>query len=108
MSADTLSRLAATIRVRRVADAGASYTRQLLDGGAETCARKFGEEAIEAVIAGVSGTPEQLTAEAADVVFHLLVLLEARGLAFAEVTKALEARMQTSGLEEKARRDVSP
>ena len=104
MSADTLSRLVARIRARRSADAGQSYTRQLLDGGAEKCARKLGEEAIEAVIAGVGGTVEQLTAEAADVLFHLLVLLEARGIPFVEVTKMLEARMQTSGLEEKARR----
>lgn len=104
MSADTLSRLAATIQARRAADAGASYTRQLLDAGPEKCARKFGEEAVEVVIAGVSGTREQVTAEAADVLFHLLVLLEARGIAFAEVTTVLEARTQASGLEEKARR----
>ena len=107
MSADTLSRLAETIGARRAADAGQSYTRQLLDAGAEKCARKFGEEAIEAVIAGVSGDAGQLTAEAADVLFHLLVLLEARGIAFAEVTRTLEARMQMSGLEEKARRPAS-
>lgn len=107
MSADTLSRLAATIHARRSTDAGASYTRQLLDAGAEKCASKFGEEAIEVVIAGVSGTDEQVTAEAADVLYHLLVLLEARGIAFAEVTRTLEARTQSSGLEEKARRPTS-
>ena len=106
MSADTLSRLAETIHARRLAEAGASYTRQLLDAGAETCARKFGEEAVEVVIAGVSGSIDQLAAEAADVLFHLLVLLEARGLAFADVTNKLEARMTSSGLEEKARRSV--
>jgi phosphoribosyl-ATP pyrophosphohydrolase len=104
ISADVLSRLAATIHARRAADAGASYTRQLLDAGAEKCARKFGEEAIETVIAGAAGSTEQLTAEAADVLFHLLVLLEARGIAFAEVATVLEGRMGTSGLDEKARR----
>lgn len=104
MPADVLTRLAETIRARRSADAGASYTRQLLDAGPEKCARKFGEEALETVIAGVSGTPEQLTAEAADVLFHLLVLLEARQVALDDVARTLGARMGLSGLEEKARR----
>ena len=104
MTADTLTRLAATIRARRAAAAGSSYTKQLLDAGAEKCARKFAEEAVEAVIAGVAGSPEQLTAEAADVLFHLLVLLEARGVAFADVTAVLEARTTESGLDEKAGR----
>lgn len=107
MTADTLSRLAATIAARRESVAGTSYTKQLLDGGAEKCARKFGEEALETVIAGVSGTPGQLTAEAADVLFHLLVLLEARGVAFAAVATVLEGRMGTSGLDEKAARRTS-
>jgi phosphoribosyl-ATP pyrophosphohydrolase len=104
MTADTLSRLASTIKDRRGSDADTSYTKQLLDAGAEKCARKFGEEAIEAVIAGVSGTPAELTAEAADVLFHLLVLLEARDVTFADVAKVLEGRMGTSGHDEKARR----
>jgi phosphoribosyl-ATP pyrophosphohydrolase len=103
-SAAVIARLAATIHARRVADADTSYTKQLLDAGAEKCARKFGEEAIEAVIAGVSGTREHLTAEAADVLFHLLVLLEARDVPLADVGRVLEGRMGTSGLDEKARR----
>ena len=104
MSADVLARLSATIHARRAADAGTSYTKQLLDAGAEKCARKFGEEAIEAVIAGVSGTREQLIAEAGDVLFHLLVLLEARDITLADVARVLAGRMGTSGLDEKARR----
>jgi phosphoribosyl-ATP pyrophosphohydrolase len=107
MSADPMSRLAATIQTRRHADAGVSYTRTLLDAGAERCARKFGEEAIEAVIAGVAGTDSQLAAEAADVLYHLLVLLEARGVPIAEVYSRLEARTQMSGLAEKAARPAS-
>lgn len=107
-SDDVLSRLVRTISARRESAAGASYTRQLLDAGPERCARKFGEEAVEAVIAGVGGTNAQLTAEAADVIYHLLVLLEARGLAFADVTKVLEDRMGTSGLAEKAGRGRTP
>jgi phosphoribosyl-ATP pyrophosphohydrolase len=104
MSADVLNRLAATIRARRAADAGKSYTKQLLDAGVEKCARKFGEEAIETVLAGVVGSKAHLTAEAADVLFHLLVLLEVRDIAFADVATVLEGRMGTSGLDEKALR----
>lgn len=103
-SDDILSRLARTIAARRDADTGASYTRQLLDAGPEKCARKFGEEAIEAVIAGLGADKTHLTAEAADVIYHLLVLLEVRGVAFADVTKVLEDRMGTSGVAEKASR----
>jgi phosphoribosyl-ATP pyrophosphohydrolase len=105
MASDVLMRLAATIAERRSASAGTSYTRQLLVAGPERCARKFGEEAVETVIAGVAGDGPQLTGEAADVLYHLLVLLEARDIKLAEVYTVLEARMGTSGLEEKARRD---
>jgi phosphoribosyl-ATP pyrophosphohydrolase len=101
---DVLRRLADTIRARRASTAEASYTKKLLDAGAETCARKFGEEAIEIVIAGVRGDTTEVAAEAADVLFHLLVLLEARGVAFADVATVLEGRMGTSGHAEKASR----
>jgi phosphoribosyl-ATP pyrophosphohydrolase len=104
---DPLSRLAVTIHTRRAAGAEASYTRTLLDGGAATCARKFGEEAVETIIAGVSGTPQALAAEAADVLYHLLVLLEAREVPLADVYSLLEARTQRSGLAEKAARAAS-
>jgi phosphoribosyl-ATP pyrophosphohydrolase len=76
----------------------------LLDAGTERCAKKFGEEAVETVLAAVAADPEHLKAEAADTLYHLLVLLESRGLAFVDVLAVLEARMRTSGLIEKASR----
>ncbi len=104
MAQDTLDRLAATIRARRSDTSAKSYTRQLLDAGAERCARKLGEEAVETVIAGVGQDGTALKAEAADLLYHLLVLLEARGIALDDVMQVLEGRMGTSGLEEKASR----
>ena len=107
MSDDTIRGLAATIQARRTATGDTSYTKQLLDAGPEKCARKFGEEAIEAVIAGVSGDKTGLTNEAADVIYHLLVLLEVRGISLADVYKVLESRTKQSGLAEKASRRPS-
>ena len=104
MASDTLERLAVTIKQRRDATAAKSYTRQLLEGGALTCAKKLGEEAVETVIAGVHQDGVALTAEAADLIFHLLVLLEARDVPFADVLAVLEGRMGTSGIDEKAAR----
>jgi phosphoribosyl-ATP pyrophosphohydrolase len=101
---DTLARLAATIKARRSETADKSYTRQLLDAGPERCAKKFGEEAVEAVLAGVDADPAHLTAEAADVIYHLLVLLESRGVALADVLAVLDQRSGSSGLDEKAAR----
>jgi phosphoribosyl-ATP pyrophosphohydrolase len=100
----TLERLAATIAARRSESADKSYTRQLLDAGPERCARKFGEEAVETIIAAVGSDRAALEAEAADTLYHLLVLLECRQVALADVLKVLEARMATSGLQEKASR----
>lgn len=104
MTQDVLGRLAATIRARREATAGSSYTRQLLDAGPERCARKLGEEAVETVIAALGDSREALATEAADLLYHLLVLLESRDVALADVLAILEARMGTSGLAEKAAR----
>jgi phosphoribosyl-ATP pyrophosphohydrolase len=104
---DTLQRLAATIRERRSASGEGSYTRQLLDAGPEKCAKKFGEEAVELVIAGVSQDDKALAAEAADVLYHLLVLLDVRGVALPAVLKVLDGRMGTSGIDEKAARQGS-
>lgn len=104
MSDDVLSRLAATIRARRAEAADTSYTRQLLDAGPERCAKKLGEEAVEVVIAGVSQNDDALRAEAADLLYHLLVLLEARGVAFDDVLATLDSRSGQSGLAEKAAR----
>lgn len=104
MSETTLFALAATIKSRRASDAEASYTKSLLDGGPERCAKKFGEEAVEAVIAGTSQSEAAVASEAADVLFHLLVLLESRGVAIGEVLTILDGRMGVSGHAEKASR----
>jgi len=104
MSDDVLSRLAATIKARRAETADASYTRQLLDKGPVYCAKKMGEEAVETVIAGASQGDDALRAEAADLVYHLLVLLEARNVAWDDVLKVLDQRTAQSGLAEKASR----
>ncbi|MCB1437486.1 MAG: phosphoribosyl-ATP diphosphatase [Rhodobiaceae bacterium] len=104
MSRHTLTDLAATIAARRGADADASYTRSLLDAGIAKCARKFGEEATEAIIAAMEKDKAALRAEAADVLYHLLVLLEASDVSLAEVERELEGRIGRSGLEEKAAR----
>lgn len=101
---NAIDRLAATIAARAGADPGTSWTAQLLAKGPEKCAEKFGEEAIEAVIEAVRGDRARLTAEAADVVYHLLVMLAARGLTLADVLAELERREGTSGLTEKAMR----
>jgi phosphoribosyl-ATP pyrophosphohydrolase len=101
---NTLTRLAALIHSRRSDTAAKSYTAQLLLAGGERCAKKFGEEAVEVVIATMKNNPEELKAEAADVLYHLLVLLECRQIELEEVFKVLEGRMGTSGLEEKASR----
>jgi len=104
MNQDVLNRLAQIIRARRDADSETSYTRQLLDSGIERCAKKLGEESVETLIAAISQDDAALKNEAADLLYHLLVLLEARGLALDDVLKVLEERMGESGLDEKARR----
>ena len=101
---DVLLQLAATISARRSAAADGSYTRQLLDAGPAKCAKKLGEEAIETVIAGTCEGDEQLKAEAADLIYHLLVLLESRGVALNDVLAVLDKRQGVSGLKEKAER----
>lgn len=101
---NTLVRLAALIHSRRFDTSGKSYTTQLLTTGTERCAKKFGEEAVELVIAAMASDDKAVRAEAADVLYHLLVLLESRQVAFADVLHILEGRMGTSGLEEKASR----
>jgi len=104
MNQDVLNRLAQIIRARRDAGSETSYTRQLLDGGVERCAKKFGEESVETLIAAISQDDAALKNEAADLLYHLLVLLEARGIALDDVLQELEKRMGESGLDEKARR----
>ena len=96
--------LAATIEARRDADPESSWTAKLLSKGPEKCAEKFGEEAIEAVIEAVKGDRARLTAEAADVLFHLLVMCAARGVTLAEIEAELARRAGQSGIAEKAAR----
>jgi phosphoribosyl-ATP pyrophosphohydrolase len=103
-----LQRLAATIHARRTEAASKSYTRQLLDAGPEHCAKKLGEEATETIIAGLGNDPRALTREAADLIYHLLVLLESKGVTLGDVTAELQSRLGTSGLAEKAARGKAP
>lgn len=100
----TLDRLAATIAARKGADPETSWTAKLLSKGPEKCAEKFGEEAIEAIIEAVKGDRARLTSEAADVLYHLLVMLTARDVTLAEVLAELDRREGMSGLAEKAKR----
>lgn len=99
-----LSRLAATIQSRKDADPESSWTAKLLAKGPEKCAEKFGEEAVEAIIEAVKGDRDKLTSEAADVLYHLLVMLAARDVTLDQVLVELERREGTSGIAEKAAR----
>jgi phosphoribosyl-ATP pyrophosphohydrolase len=100
----TLHDLAATVDARATSGGEASFTRKLLDKGAEQCAKRFGEEAVETVIAAIENDRDHLIAESADLLFHFLVLLKARGIRLEEVEAALAQRTTMSGLEEKAAR----
>jgi phosphoribosyl-ATP pyrophosphohydrolase len=105
--ADTLDRLAAVIEARKGADPASSYTAKLLSEGAERLAKKFGEEAVETVIAAAAGDKAGLAAESADLIYHWLVLLAGLGVGLDEVAAKLEAREGTSGLAEKAARPTT-
>lgn len=100
----TLDDLAAIIAARADADPDTSWTARLLSKGPEKCAEKFGEEAVEAIIEAVRGDRARLTSEAADVLFHLLVMLRARDVELSEVMAELARRQGTGGLAEKAAR----
>jgi phosphoribosyl-ATP pyrophosphohydrolase len=100
----TLEDLARTIHARAGADPSESWTAKLLARGPEKCAEKFGEEAIEAIIEAVKGDHARLTSEAADVLFHLLVMLESRDVALSDVVAELAERQGKSGHAEKASR----
>jgi phosphoribosyl-ATP pyrophosphohydrolase len=104
MSRFTVHDLAATIDARAASGGEASYTKKLLDKGAEHCAKKLGEEAVETVIAAVENNRNHLIAESADLIYHLLVLLKARGITLADVEAVLAQRTSMSGIEEKASR----
>jgi len=99
-----LDRRAATVQTRKGADPESSWTAKLLSKGPEKCAEKFGEEAVEAIIEAVKGDRDKLTSEAADVLYHLLVMLAARDVSLDQVFAELERREGTSGIAEKAAR----
>jgi phosphoribosyl-ATP pyrophosphohydrolase len=101
---DVLTRLSETIAARKGADPETSWTARLLAKGPEKAAEKFGEEAIEAVIEAVRGDRDRLTAEAADVLYHLLVMLASRDVTLNDVLEELQRREGTSGVDEKASR----
>jgi phosphoribosyl-ATP pyrophosphohydrolase len=92
------------VQARAGESADVSYTRKLLDRGVDQCAKKFGEEAVEVAIAAVNEDRQSLIREAADVLYHLLVVLHARGISLDEVEAELGLRSRQSGLEEKAAR----
>ena len=100
----TLEALDARLAERAKASPEESYTAKLLAAGVEKCARKLGEEAVEAAIAAVTHDREGLAAEAGDVLYHLLVLLRAAGVGLDAVMAELESRTGQSGLAEKAAR----
>lgn len=101
---DALTRLETTVTQRLSAAPDSSYVASLAAKGVPTIARKLGEEAVEAVVAALSGSEDELVGEAADVLFHLTVLLAAKGIALERVMAELERREGTSGLDEKASR----
>ena len=105
----TLEQLDGRLASRAAADPDESYTARLLAAGMARCAKKFGEESAELLIAAVGGTSDEIRAEAADVLYHLLVLLRAADVPLEDVMDELERRTAQSGLAEKAaRRDRAP
>lgn len=102
---EVLAKLASTIASRAGADPASSYTAKLLSKGVEKCAKKFGEEAFELAMAAVLKDKPHTTNEAADVIYHMLVLLQASGVSLDEVENVLASREAMSGLAEKASRN---
>jgi phosphoribosyl-ATP pyrophosphohydrolase len=104
MASFTVHDLEKRVQERVHASAELSYTRKLLDRGIAHCSKKLGEEAIEMALAAVGEDRERVVAEAADLIYHLLIVLQARGIALAEVESVLSERTRQSGLDEKASR----
>jgi phosphoribosyl-ATP pyrophosphohydrolase len=102
-----LARLEAVIAARRGADPASSHTARMLARGPAKCAQKFGEEAVETVIAAVSESDDALVSEAADALYHLLIVLASRDVALSRVLAALAAREGASGVAERAARSVA-
>ncbi len=105
-SSDTLARLAATIAARRSGDPETSYVAKLNAQGLPKIAQKLGEEAVETLIAALTGDEAELTGEAADLLFHLLVLLDAKGVPLEAVLAELDRREGLSGIAEKVSRSL--
>ncbi|RKF22017.1 phosphoribosyl-ATP diphosphatase [Altericroceibacterium spongiae] len=103
---DMLNRLEEIIAERRSASPETSYVAKLHERGLPVMARKLGEEAVETVVAALSGERDELIGEAADILFHLLVLLGARDVTLSDVMSELERREGTSGIVEKASRSA--
>ena len=103
----TLERLRDVVAARAGSNDAGSYTRKLIEGGIPRISKKFGEEAVEAVIAACAGDVRELVSESADVLYHLMVLLHAKGIALEEVFAELQRRTRQSGLQEKASRKSS-
>lgn len=103
----TLERLRDVVAARAGSNDAGSYTRKLIEGGMPRISKKFGEEAVEAVIAACAGDARELVSESADVLYHLMVLLHAKGIALEEVFAELQRRTRQSGLQEKASRKSS-
>lgn len=99
-----ITKLAETVAARAAADPESSWTAKLLAKGPDKCAEKFGEEAVEAIIAAVKNDTDELVKESADVLFHLMVMLQSRGVTLAQVEAELARREGTSGIAEKASR----
>jgi phosphoribosyl-ATP pyrophosphohydrolase len=104
MSGFTLADLETIVAQRAAASPEESWTAKLVAGGQKKAAKKFGEEAVEAVIAAIADDRKNLTDEAADVIFHLLVMLKIAGIPFSDVLAELERRTAQSGMAEKAAR----
>ncbi|MBE9475910.1 MAG: phosphoribosyl-ATP diphosphatase [Proteobacteria bacterium] len=102
--ANVLTRLARKIESRKGADEKKSYAAKLFKRGPEKCAEKFGEEAVEAIIAAVKNDKKNLKEEAADVIFHLFIMLSSRGVTLEDVLEELERREGKSGIIEKQER----
>ncbi|MEM8695627.1 MAG: phosphoribosyl-ATP diphosphatase [Pseudomonadota bacterium] len=104
--ADTLTRLETIIRSRKGGDPKTSYVAKLLGKGREKVAQKFGEEAVETIVAALAEDDDALVGEAADALFHLLILLAERDIPIADILAELDRREGVSGLSEKAARET--
>jgi phosphoribosyl-ATP pyrophosphohydrolase len=102
----SLEKLRDIVAARATSDDAGSYTRSLVDAGIARISKKFGEEAVETVIAACTGDARDVVSESADLLYHLMVLLHARGVALEDIFAELQRRTRQSGLQEKAARKI--